>query len=1106
MAQATDQIKVYALLIKNHVNLNGNQSQEVIDFYNKLNLKDDNTIKEFDKFIRNNDNQTKLGCEVVKASKGKGKYLRVNMQVFKIFLSNNNIPLDGGVDDDEAIDGATSDVEAIDGAAPDDDLGPAQKRCRRESQTIYSESYIQKQYYKEIFPNIKLIQEQLINLFDIFENDHLKKNVMEFTFKRFIKDFGCFDNLAIIEIYPKVMQGLNQFFNLIKEKYPGTIPTEVNKVKKAVVSVVQQYSQLNVTELKRIFPDVKWISNEHDDADATDTNMPFPELQEGDINHSDSDSDSDIGSDAFSSDSDFDEVEDARLQKVTSTVFSRRKKRKDFVDLTVANTFWHEMSNLDTNTHGDFCIVCKKGDEIIADYHQRRVQVYATENLHEMFLRSSEYLQHIDAGRGKIGLSLFKRAKCRCIKNDHMRSCADTVKVGMKYAIKAINSMLRSQHNTCQCLVCLEYRESDENLFKNERSLLKYLLCPEKIYQEIKREAVDNKKRTDTAQSNLDNAKIKFDPSLKSYSSHIPGSALPSLQQEVYTNYSFACSHFHCSECGISRLNSLNNCELLNNDILEGYIWEYSKELRVNSDEKERKELIKSKKSFKSIYSDLKTLLLKYIPHVWQTRNDDFMRKLLLEDGIGEGTVVIHTDFSAVLPLLSQNSECCHHPSNCLQDVFVISYKNGDVIINDAYHFWGNPSKVDGNKLKSNTAYHNACLRSIIQELKDNGRQVKVLYVLSDGCAAQYKNISNIFSMTSYCDDYDLDYLIHTFAPTSNFKCCCDACGADTKRWYRKAEMDEKDRCSDALQCYLLLANYMPQPRQARENLMMKLHTRHHRFVCTAADEEVIRDKLNADYLQSNVDKRNNLVVVDDDAFYLASKMKTLDGITKFHQIHFEKKSSNNRHVVRVRNASCWCSKCLARDFNNCLLKCDAGRNLETKQLQDEDSSYVLTFFGKDGGKNRLLSVENWKKLKGDNIIVVGLDLNNGDIQLAIMVSRPEKATAEQEFKVSNYTTTLLKDTYYFPIQLLVKVDIKRSSYVPNCYLSMPQILKAPLHCIVPPYLNQGEVRYANNGKEKMNFTNYIKCKTQVITSSSGAMNCIVIDNSDLRYLKSNAR
>ena len=420
MAQATDQIKVYALLIKNHVNLNGNQSQEVIDFYNKLNLKDDNTIKEFDKFIRNNDNQTKLGCEVVKASKGKGKYLRVNMQVFKIFLSNNNIPLDGGVDDDEAIDGATSDVEAIDGAAPDDDLGPAQKRCRRESQTIYSESYIQKQYYKEIFPNIKLIQEQLINLFDIFENDHLKKNVMEFTFKRFIKDFGCFDNLAIIEIYPKVMQGLNQFFNLIKEKYPGTIPTEVNKV--------------------------------------------------------------------------------------------------------------------------------------------------------------------------------------------------------------------------------------------------------------------------------------------------------------------------------------------------------------------------------------------------------------------------------------------------------------------------------------------------------------------------------------------------------------------------------------------------------------------------------------------------------------------------------------------------------------NCLLKCDAGRNLETKQLQDEDSSYVLTFFGKDGGKNRLLSVENWKKLKGDNIIVVGLDLNNGDIQLAIMVSRPEKATAEQEFKVSNYTTTLLKDTYYFPIQLLVKVDIKRSNYVPNCYLSMPQILKAPLHCIVPPYLNQGEVRYANNGKEKMNFTNYIKCKTQVITSSSGAMNCIVIDNSDLRYLKSNAR
>ena len=117
-----------------------------------------------------------------------------------------------------------------------------------------------------------------------------------------------------------------------------------------------------------------------------------------------------------------------------------------------------------------------------------------------------------------------------------------------------------------------------------------------------------------------------------------------------------------------------------------------------------------------------------------------------------------------------------------------------------------------------------------------------------------------VFSMTSYCDEFNVDNLIHTFASTSNFKCCCDACGADTKRWYRKAEMDEKDRCSDALQCYLLLANHMPQPRQSRENLMMKLHGRHHRIVCTTADEKMTRKKLTDDFEGGTSDKRNDII------------------------------------------------------------------------------------------------------------------------------------------------------------------------------------------------------------------------------------------------------
>ena len=363
--------------------------------------------------------------------------------------------------------------------------------------------------------------------------------------------------------------------------------------------------------------------------------------------------------------------------------------------------------------------------------------------------------------------------------------------------------------------------------------------------------------------------------------------------------------------------------------------------------------------------------------------------------------------------------------------------------------------------------------------------------------------------MTAYCDDFNLDYLIHTYAPTSNFKCCCDACGADTKRWYKRAELNEKDRCADAFQCYTLLANYMPQPAQSNKKLLMKLHSRHHRYVCTSADEVQTRRMLQDDYERSKIDKRYHLIVVDDDAFYSASKRKTLEGITKLHQVVFKKKK-NNQHLVKVRLACCSCRSCLSMLFDDCLLRFDAGRIMRARQLEDEDSSFVLKFFGKDN-RNRLMASQQWDKMKGDRTVIVGIDLNNNEVQLARMVSAPKKAEQDEEFTITinnyTYSTMLLQDTYYFPVQLLAKLDLNKSNHKPNCYLPMAnQVYKVPLHCIIPPYLEEGVVRSVNNGKDSMNFTNYIACQPQLIDSRGGSFSCIQINSSDLRYLKGNTR
>jgi hypothetical protein len=655
------------------------------------------------------------------------KHLMINVATFKVYLAQQV-----GVDD--------NDIEQV-----------AKKR-RTSKKVDLSEKSLDNLYYSEVAKQLEPVQNILRTIFSKFVNH--QQAIIEITFKKLMNDFKCFDSLDIISSYPSIIKGFNRFFDKVKQEYPGTVPTKINVVKKSIKSTIEQYSQLKGGQLKRIFPSVKWkrddmeVHNDNtDDVDVINNNIS--DDNDSDSNDNDSGSDDNDNEQSQPSDSEPESEDDDVILKVTSAAFSTRKRRRDFVDITAASDFWHDMSNIDTNNHGNYCVVCKKGDDVIADYHPRRVQVYTTDNLHEMFLQSQEYKDHYENTEQNIGLSLFKRAKCPCIKNDRMRSCADVVKVGMNYALKALKAVLENNSISCQCRFCLNDRSELKLIFKSEKSLLQYLLCPEVIHEEVRRESVDNKIREDIAKSNIENAKIKYDPSAKAHSSFIPGKSIPSFQQEKYVNYSFKCSHFECDECGLEKLDNFDACELLNSEILEGNIWEYSKELKTNSDDKDGRGLTKAKKSYKNIFTDFKSLVSKYIPHVWQTRNDDFMRKQLLESGIDMNTAVIHTDFSAVLPLLSQNSECCHHPTNSLQDVFVVSYKQENELINKAYHCWGSPNKTEGSKLKSNTAYHNACLRHIIQELKDSifgeDRPLKVIYVLSDGCAGQYKNISNLF-------------------------------------------------------------------------------------------------------------------------------------------------------------------------------------------------------------------------------------------------------------------------------------------------------------------------------------------------------------------------
>ena len=80
--------------------------------------------------------------------------------------------------------------------------------------------------------------------------------------------------------------------------------------------------------------------------------------------------------------------------------------------------------------------------------------------------------------------------------------------------------------------------------------------------------------------------------------------------------------------------------------------------------------------------------------------------------------------------------------------------------------------------------------------------------------------------------------------------------------------MRETDRCSTALECFLFLANKMPQPSQSRSQLFMRLWSRKHFFVCTPEDETATKAALEVDFLETGKDKRMNYIVINDGDFY----------------------------------------------------------------------------------------------------------------------------------------------------------------------------------------------------------------------------------------------
>jgi hypothetical protein len=113
--------------------------------------------------------------------------------------------------------------------------------------------------------------------------------------------------------------------------------------------------------------------------------------------------------------------------------------------------------------------------------------------------------------------------------------------------------------------------------------------------------------------------------------------------------------------------------------------------------------------------------------------------------------------------------------------------------------------------------------------------------VFSDGCAEQFKSRHTAYEMTYLCKTPGVkieEEYIHTFAPTSQFKCCCDSAGNDDKVEIRRLEVSGQVRATNAWEVCCALRDHMPPPLNGGTNAMSDRFHIHRRFQRYVARED----------------------------------------------------------------------------------------------------------------------------------------------------------------------------------------------------------------------------------------------------------------------------
>ena len=151
MARVFDQLILYAAMMKKHVNLSDDRSQEIHNFCDLFDIKETADINEFNRFIRNDNIRTILGLTVVKKSATVDKHLIINVGTFKGYLKTQV--------DEHDIDNGNDEVHA-----------PKERRISKKADL--SDNYIETCYYTNVAKKLDSVHNTIIRSSHYFRPVH----------------------------------------------------------------------------------------------------------------------------------------------------------------------------------------------------------------------------------------------------------------------------------------------------------------------------------------------------------------------------------------------------------------------------------------------------------------------------------------------------------------------------------------------------------------------------------------------------------------------------------------------------------------------------------------------------------------------------------------------------------------------------------------------------------------------------------------------------------------------------------------------------------------------------------------------------------------------